>query len=234
MYSEILNYQKKEKELIDLEKSLSQSDERRRVVKARGFLQDVDKNIKDMDDKAAALNASFAALKDRIEALSAELEEYNALLGKSKDEAEINYFVKKVQKLDEELSAAENSASKIINDVKALLLAFDEYKKKVKSAKEEFEKYKQKYDELKKSRQADFDEIKAELNKIAKSVPASEKDVFDRYKKVREKKIYPAIVAVNGNNCGGCRMELSMNMISKLKEQHVIECEECGRIIYMI
>lgn len=232
MYQEILDYQRKEKELIDLEKSLSQSDERRKLVKARAFLQDVDKNIKDMDDKAAALNANFDALRDKIEKLASELEEYNALLNKSADEAEINYFVKKVAKLDEELSSAENDASKIISDVKALLIAFDDYKKKVKTAKEEFESYKKKYDDLKKSHQKDFDRIRGELIAIEKTVPSSDKEVFELYKKVREKKIYPAIVAVNGESCGGCRMELSMNMMSKLKEKHVIECEECGRIIY--
>lgn len=232
MYQEILNYQKKEKELIDLERSLSQSDERRKLVKARNFLSDVDKNIKDMDDKAQTLNANFASLKAKIEKLSAELEEYNALLNKSADEAEINYFVKKVAKLDDELSSAENEAAKIIADVKALLIAFDDYKKKVRSAKDEFEEYKTKYDALKKSRQSDFDKIRGELSEIEKTIPSSDKDVFSMYKKVREKKIYPAIVAVNGNNCGGCRMELSMNMMSKLNEKHVIECEECGRIIY--
>lgn len=232
MYQEILDYQRKEKELIDLEKSLSQSDERRKLVKARAFLQDVDKNIKEMDDKAAALNANFDALKEKIEKLASELEEYNALLNKSADEAEINYFVKKVAKLDEELSSAENDASKIISDVKALLIAFDDYKKKVKTAKEEFESYKKKYDDLKKSHQKDFDRIRGELDAIEKTVPGSDKEVFGLYKKVREKKIYPAIVAVNGESCGGCRMELSMNMMSKLKEKHVIECEECGRIIY--
>lgn len=232
MYQEILNYQKKEKELIDLERSLSQSDERRKLVKARNFLSDVDKNIKDMDDKAQTLNANFASLKAKIEKLSAELEEYNALLNKSADEAEINYFVKKVAKLDDELSSAENEAAKIIADVKALLIAFDDYKKKVRSAKDDFEEYKTKYDTLKKSRQSDFDKIRGELSEIEKTVPSSDKDVFAMYKKVRERKIYPAIVAANGNNCGGCRMELSMNMMSKLNEKHVIECEECGRIIY--
>lgn len=232
MYQEILDYQKKEKELIDLEKSLSQSDERRKLVKARNFLQDVDKNIKEMDDKAAALNSNFAILKNKIEKLSAELNEHIALLNKSADETEINYFVKKVAKLDQELSSAENDASKIIADVKALLISFDEYKKKVKSAKEEFESYKKKYEELKKSRQGDFDRIRGELSSIEKTIPNSDKEVFGLYKKVREKKIYPAIVAVNGESCGGCRMELSMNMISKLKEKHMIECEECGRIIY--
>lgn len=232
MYQEILNYQKKEKELIDLERSLSQSDERRKLVKAKNFLSDVDKNIKDMDDKAQTLNANFASLKAKIEKLSAELEEYNALLNKSADEAEINYFVKKVAKLDDELSSAENEAAKIIADVKALLISFDDYKKKVRSAKDEFEEYKTKYDTLKKSRQSDFDKIRGELSEIEKTIPSSDKDVFAMYKKVRERKIYPAIVAANGNNCGGCRMELSMNMMSKLNEKHIIECEECGRIIY--
>ncbi len=233
MYEEIIKYQKKEREIIAIEKELAASEERKRLVKARNFLTDVDKNVKEMDGKAEKLNSSFEKLVAKIKSLSAQVEEYNDLLDKSKSVEEANYFIKKVAKLDEELAAAEQSASKIINEVKQLLVAFEDYKKKVKFAKDQFEDGRRSFEALKNSRKAEVDKIRNELKAIEDSISPKGKVVFEEYKKVREKKIYPAIVPVHGNSCGGCRMELSMNKLSKLGGDAVIECEECGRIIYI-
>lgn len=229
MYEEILEYQKKEKELIDIERELGQSEERKRISRARNFLTEVDKNISDMDLRAATLNNTFSKLNDKMKSLESELNEYKNLLGKSKGEDEINYYIKKVTKLDEDLSVATSEASQIISDVKDLLIAFDDYKKKVKSAKDEYEEYKVKYDALKETRKGEIDKIQGELKSISKKVP---KEIMESYRKVRDRKIFPAIVPANGNSCGGCRMEISMNKMSQLTTKGIIECEECGRLIY--
>ncbi len=41
-----------------------------------------------------------------------------------------------------------------------------------------------------------------------------------------------ALVKVENNICGGCNVELFMNKISKLDHNEIIECENCGRLMY--
>lgn len=229
MFMEILNYQEKEKDLLEMEKEIGNSEERKRVSKAKKFLQDVDTSLEDFDNKAQSLKNSFEKLSDKSAELKAELEEYNAMFGKSKGEDENNYFVKKVSQLEAQILNLDKDISNITANIKQLLIAFDDYRKKVKVANDEFKEFKVKYDELRMSKRPAIDAVKGELAKIETTVP---EEIMTLYKKVRDKKIFPAVVELIEKNCGGCRMELSMNRMSELTQRHFIECEECGRIIY--
>ena len=52
-------------------------------------------------------------------------------------------------------------------------------------------------------------------------------------KKMKEKGIFPVFVNLEDVFCGGCKVELSLNFIEKLKTQKMLGCEHCGRIIMM-
>lgn len=41
------------------------------------------------------------------------------------------------------------------------------------------------------------------------------------------------VALVNGNKCGGCNMELPAVVARRLKEQDIVECDNCGRILYL-
>ena len=50
--------------------------------------------------------------------------------------------------------------------------------------------------------------------------------------KKRNNKIYPVLYEVRGNVCGACNMELPMSEINKLKNGEIIDCDQCGRLLY--
>ena len=53
------------------------------------------------------------------------------------------------------------------------------------------------------------------------------------YLQKREGKLFPVFVELTATKCGGCRMEISVSKQAKLKADGMIECENCGRIIYV-
>ena len=74
-----------------------------------------------------------------------------------------------------------------------------------------------------------MDAIKSELEKLkAKVDPA----LMAKYLEKREKKMFPIVYAVRGEFCGACNMQLNMADLSKLKNGEIIECDQCGRLIY--
>ena len=81
-----------------------------------------------------------------------------------------------------------------------------------------------------KSVQAENDAIKKELESLKKDVDPA---LMDRYLKKRENKIYPILYEVKGGICGACRMELSMLDMNKLEKGQVIDCDQCGRMLYL-
>ena len=48
---------------------------------------------------------------------------------------------------------------------------------------------------------------------------------------MKEKGIFPVFVGIEDVFCGGCKVELSLNFIEKLKTSKMLACEHCGRII---
>ena len=64
---------------------------------------------------------------------------------------------------------------------------------------------------------------------IAKSI---DNNVIETYQKKRNENIFPVLVPLNGNCCGGCHIELPMTNLIKLNEEGIVTCEHCRRIVY--
>ena len=60
-----------------------------------------------------------------------------------------------------------------------------------------------------------------------------DKDLYEKYKNMKANGIFPVYVPLENDFCGGCKVELSLNFIEKLKNQKMLTCEHCGRIIML-
>ena len=68
--------------------------------------------------------------------------------------------------------------------------------------------------------------------KIAELEPKVEdKEKYEKYKEMKENGIFPVYVNLEGEFCGGCKVELPLNFIEKLKNKKMLPCEHCNRII---
>ena len=55
-----------------------------------------------------------------------------------------------------------------------------------------------------------------------------------RYEKVLNRKEGLAIIALQGNICGGCNMAVTNQMLNEIRMyDHLVECEMCSRIVYI-
>ena len=86
------------------------------------------------------------------------------------------------------------------------------------------------YGELKAARQDERSRIEGELKELEKNVDPK---LMERYKAKRAAKIFPILYEVNGNVCGACNMELPKSVLAGLKNGDVIECDQCGRLLFM-
>ena len=72
-------------------------------------------------------------------------------------------------------------------------------------------------------------EIEAKIKELEPKVEDKEK--YSKYLEMKEKGIFPVFVNLEDVFCGGCKVELSLNFIEKLKTKKMLTCEHCGRII---
>lgn len=75
----------------------------------------------------------------------------------------------------------------------------------------------------------------AELQKRIKEIEPNikDKDKYEKYKQMKANGIFPVFVPLEDLFCGGCKVELPLNFIEKLKTSKMLTCEHCGRIIML-
>ncbi|MBR1988193.1 MAG: hypothetical protein IKA36_04030 [Clostridia bacterium] len=73
----------------------------------------------------------------------------------------------------------------------------------------------------------------AQIQERIKALEPSVKDIekYEKYKTIKSNGIFPVYVPLEDVFCGGCKVELSLNFIEKLKTNKMLQCEHCNRII---
>ncbi len=232
MVEKLLKYQETDAKLREIEKTLLESEERKKAAIAKKYIEGVTDSVNKLDDRAAELLSAFEqATKEQIRLQEQESEIANAL-DESADEKAVAFLVKKAEELIGKIKALGDKASKIEKEIQDLYKEYQSIIKKTKAAQEQYNEFYPKYKEL----QNKFKEEKAGIEKDLDALKAKvDGALMERYLKKRNvDKIYPVIYEVRGGVCGNprCNMELSAVEIDKLKKGEVIECGNCGRMIF--
>ncbi len=229
MIQALLDYQKVDASLREIEKKLSASEERKKAVSAKKYLDGVEENVNKLDARAIDLIAAYEAVTQEQLKLKEQEESIVDAIDSSKDEKEVAFLIKKVEELIGKIKSLGSKASKISDEIQAVMKEYSTIKATTKAAQVQYNENAKKYSELKASVADEKEEIEKKLAVLKKKVDPA---LMERYQKKREGKIYPIVYATRGNMCGACNMELPMAVLGKLKNGEVIDCDQCGRMIY--
>lgn len=229
MIEALLNYQAADAKLRKIEKALSESEERKKAVSAKKYLEGVEENVNKLDDRAAELIATYQMATEeqlKLKELESEIEES---IENAADPKEVSFLIKKAEELISKIKTLGAKASKISDEIQAVVKEYSTIKNTTKVAQAQYKENVEKYNALKDSVKEEKESVEKELEELkAKVEPA----LMDRYLKKRANKIYPIVYAARDNVCGACNMELPMSELNKLKNGEIIDCDQCGRLIY--
>ena len=229
MLQEILTYQEIDKGLIKIENLLLSSDERKIISRAKNFLVESERNAARMEERAEELLKMFNDAKKAYDENAQLVKEYEATVNTLKSGDEAAYLIKKVNQALDNLKTIEKDLAAISKDMEDLSKSFNEFRAKYNAAGKEYLENKEKYEQLKEKYAPSMKELKDKLDEQAKKIDPT---IMEKYLKRRADRIFPVLVEVRGNMCGGCSMEISLKEIDKLRSDKIIECENCHRFIY--
>ncbi|MBO7149393.1 MAG: hypothetical protein J6V71_00710 [Clostridia bacterium] len=230
MVKALLAYQIQDAKLKEIEKTLAGSEERKKMSSAKKYILGVEENVNKLDDRALELKGIYAKTAEEQKKLQEQQIELAEAISSVNDEKEASFLIKKADELIAKIKALNSQASKIAEEIKSIVAEYDKIKSTTRVAQAQYKENADKYKELENSLKAEKESAEKELEALKNDVDAS---LMERYLKKRADKMYPIIYAVKGNSCGACRMELSMADINKLKNGEIIDCEQCGRMIYL-
>lgn len=229
MLKNLLNYQEVDAKLYEIEVKLSGSEERKKAISAKKYIDGVEENVNKLDDNSANIFASYEQATSEHAKLLEQLDELTKALDSAKEENEVEFLIKKVDALLGAIKNISIKIEKLAEEMQSSLKEYASIKKTTKVAQEQYAKFGSMYNEMKKAVAEEKKNLEEQLAELAKKV---DNNLMDAYKAKRANKIFPVLYQVRGNVCGACNMELSMLELNKLKNGEIIACDQCGRLIY--
>ena len=223
----ILTYQKRDIELIKLQKGLDNNPDKKAYEKAELLAKQVQSRSNELEKEAGEIIKEYEALKKTYAENSKSA---NVITSKNLEEVDIpvlENMASVASNIQSNLSILEKKILQQAERVNAVLSEFNSTKKKYNTAKENYKLHKVKYEEHASTILPKIEEIKKELTNLEKDIDPT---ALEKYKKRREKQ--PVFVPLLDKSCGGCQTEMPLASLEKLKTQGYLDCEYCGRIIY--
>ncbi len=228
--NKILEYQTLDSELFKLEKSLRENADKKTASQMQNNAKIAQERSYKLDEKAKELQKEYYNAKNQYAIQKKKMDEIFAKDMDKLSNEEVDKLIKLQEKLSQNLSILERSFAKLAENMNALLSEFNKTKNAFQMAKEQFALSKQKFDKAQNDAMPKKQELAKKLFALEKGI---DNKIIEAYKKRRAENIFPVVVSLAGNCCGGCRMELSVANLSKLKEEGILTCEHCHRIIYL-
>lgn len=225
----ILAYQAEDKKLFDLESELANDANKQKCVQLNQTAKSSQLKSSQLEEQASMVLKEMDELNKTLDVNQKKGEQLLSLNIEKLSEDELDEHLAMKDKVAQNLAVLDKKLTKLAESINAILAEFNLTIKKYNVAKEEYQKYKAAYDKKAAELEPKIAELKAHLEGIQKSV---EPKLMQTYLNKRNDRIFPVFVKLDGNTCGRCRMELSASAINKLKEDGILTCEHCRRIIY--
>lgn len=225
---EMLEYQSLELELLKLRKNSTNNENKANMIKYKNIVTELNDKGNELELAAKSLYAEYEALfKD----YNRVLKNINALISSdissvSEDDRE-EYFANS-NTYSSELYMIRRNLDNIIKKIREMLDEFKNTKNNIIKAKTKYADSKKLFDSEIEKITPQCDEIKQKMVALQDSI---DKSLFAKYQSIRNDKIFPVFVKLKDNHCGGCRVELPMAKVNKLKAEKMITCDQCHRII---
>ena len=231
----ILEYQAIDLEKQQLENDLRSTEARQRYNKLTKLLktqQATQKKLADdleaIEETAKRLNQQYQAAAKRLELETSELEILEG--DEETTAAEMTEFRQDIEHLNKELGAIEHELKTALTTLEQQMAEFQKTRQIGAKAKKE-------YDQVRELCLKERDDAQRQLDALDAQMAAKEKTIdprlMTRYQRARLHHGTP-VVPVSEAKCSGCNMSLPTLTLSRLLgDGAVIECENCGRLLYI-
>lgn len=225
----LLKYQEEDSKLLQIEREAANSEEWKNYSQAKSFLTKAPDKLDAMDARARELQSLLTRLTEKYEEIAETIRDFEHIDELVEGGADISFYKKNVSQISDRLKSVRSEINALVKSVKEADEEYQALKKKTITVQKQYVDYQAAYQEYKKTKLAEMDEVKAELKKLSADISA---EVMKRYEMKRSERIFPIICAVKNDRCSKCGMELSIIGKEKISGGEVTECENCHRFLY--
>lgn len=225
---ELLEYQKVDGELRKIEQEMSASEERKKYIQAKKFMETAGEKLEAQDKRACELKTLAEKMTEEFEEINKTIAEYTDLDEMVESGGDIAFYKKSVQSLVDRLRAMKGELQKLMSEIEGAVEEYKKMKKQTISMQKQYKEYSEKFKQMKNSRAEEVKAISEKLEKIGAKIPP---EILSRYQAKRRERIFPVVAPLTNGMCI-CGMDFAIAQQGALSDGGVIECEHCHRFIY--
>ncbi len=225
-------YQGIDLELEQYENERKNSPIRQKLLKLMNYLLEQQNALQDMESVAKEKMHAFEIINKNYEEIIDHLEiaEEKVANGEVSDLEQLKQIKRSSEETREKLQKQEADLLKLVGEIDRLNRKLRDVTIKISKGKKEYSQVKAQYD-------GELEKISGELKKLREKKKSIEtkidKGLLEKYRNLRINRS-TAVAAIDEDKCGGCNMTLASLVVRNVKDsERVVECEHCGRILYL-
>lgn len=232
MLDDLLLYQEEDGKLRAIEMEIAATDERKKYLTAKKYLEKAPEKLSALEAHAAQLGAEY----DRLQKKCAELEEslqdcdYDSIEEIVDEQGgSAGYYRRNVSQILTNIRLLKDEINRLNASMQRVKSDYASLKKQTIGMQRQYKEYKDKYDRLQASRKGEKDALAENMKAIAGRISP---EMLKRYTAKRKERLYPVVCEVTAERCPQCGMELSIAEQAKLSSGKLTECDSCRRILF--
>ncbi|MGI6176114.1 MAG: zinc ribbon domain-containing protein [Christensenellales bacterium] len=229
-------FQQKECEIGRIESELKNSQTRKKMIRLRNFVAKQKADLKEFETVSEQMHKRLNEITSEYETLQAQMEGFAdpSETEEETDDVQLLSEVKalriQTEEIQKKLIMLRRELMDIIGKTEKIEHGIRTMAAESAKARKEYSALKTDYDRQVSSAKASIGALREEADEIAKGIP---KPLLARYKAIKKNRITPVAI-IEDSKCEGCNMELPSLLIQRIKTgEGVMECENCGRILYL-
>lgn len=197
--------------------------------------REVERDEKAIEDEKALLQGSRVKMKDlelSIAYNKNHIDKYQEQLFKIKNNKEYTALLHEMKKIEADISLQEDEMLVYMEEAEEEDQKLDGTRADLEIAKKKYRKNESEARDLISLLEKDIEGKKEEKKKEASLL---DPDIYETYEIIFSRKPDRAVVKVVNGTCGGCNMELTSQVLNELhRNDSLLQCETCGRFLYII
>lgn len=232
------SYQAAEIELEDLERSLKNTDTRKRLVRQQQLFKKNQTHLRQIEQELVLTQNALGEITAHVDSLRRQMrekqEEIQEIEGYDLDDLfsdDVHELTKECEAIRGALEASKGKLSAIMKKLISSETDITETLVKMSRAKKSFDELKLLHSQELAAGKGDLELKQQQVHAAARNVPA---DLLNQYRKIKQHRANPVAHLVN-KRCQGCNMEVPSGVLQEIRNgDHVVVCENCGRILLSV
>lgn len=213
----------KNSEVVRIKESLKTSqqvaDARKDLEQAGEWLKKIQKDQKDKEYLLEDLQARKKDLEKKL---------YE---GKEQGHKELENLRKEVENIKPQVQKEEELLFGVMSEGDAANKNLAKYSERLKQSEEEWNNEKARFAGLISGLEEALQTLQEKRSEQVSKLAPQDLDIYDKLKTQKQGK---AVARVEQGRCQGCRLNLSMNLLKRLRiENTPVFCDNCGRILFL-